>query len=179
MTALLLIQPVGCNPDVLVSVVQTLPAGSAPKLTNTVGLSFDDAVREYEKYLDKNEIRRVDIVGHGTGAAIAIKLTHRNPARVGRLIVSEPQLFVDDKETQTQLKALKFVPGFLLKGAKKSMQTALESNLGLDVRSEAQDLSSRMLVLGGEEHRSAFPQAEFKNVTLDNPKEFAATIACG
>lgn len=179
MTPLLLIQPLGHNPDALISVVQNLPAGSPPKLINTTGLSFDDAVREYEKYLDKHEIRHVDIVGHGTGAAIAIKLTDRNPSRVRRLIVSAPEVYVDEKQTHAQLTALKFMPSFLLKGQKKSMQSALESNLGLDVREEARKLSSRMLVLAGEEHRSTFPQAEFKNVSLSTPQEFAATIACG
>lgn len=177
-TPLLLIQPVGFNPDAMVTIVQNLPAGYAPKLINTTGLGFDDAVREYEKYLDKNEIRHVDIVGHGTGAAIAVRLAHRNPHRVGKLIVSDPVVYVDEQETSVQLKALKFVPGFLLKGAKKSMQEALESTRGIDVRDEARELSARTLVLGNADNREVFPHAEFKNVTLEDPQAFVAAITC-
>lgn len=146
-TPLLLIQPVGHNPDAMVDVVHSLPAGYAPKLLNTTGLGFDDAVRAYEKFLDKNEIRSVMVAGHNTGAAIAVRLAHRNPTRVTKLLLSSPVLFLDEKQTQAQITALKFLPNFLLKGAKNDMRAAFESNLGLDVRAEAEELTSKIIVV--------------------------------
>lgn len=105
----------GTQPDSWVGVVNALPPGVTPWLPNVSTGDLDSQFADVEKLLDRNELRDVALVAFGTGAPAAVLLAARQPHRVDSLVLASPLLHVDPDRTQAMARALKWVPGFLLK----------------------------------------------------------------
>ncbi|WP_051645714.1 alpha/beta hydrolase [Corynebacterium vitaeruminis] len=101
-----LVSPSGRHPDCWTRVVQALPNGVKPWLPSTFGLSFKEQVAAVERFLDKNELRRVVLAGHGTGADVAATVAVRSPGRVRALVLSHPAGILPGRA------GLRFVPAF-------------------------------------------------------------------
>ena len=79
-----LVHSTGQLPDVWTGVVRALPAGWKPRPPNL-------SVQTLEQYLDKQELRRVVLVGHGTGALAAARLAREQPQRITHAVLSLPE----------------------------------------------------------------------------------------
>ena len=84
MTDVVLVHSAGHLPDVWTGLVRALPAGWKPWLPNL-------SVTTLEQYLDKQELRRVVLVGHGTGAVAAARLAQEQPQRVTHVLQLVPE----------------------------------------------------------------------------------------
>lgn len=93
-THVVFLHSAGQMPDVWAPVVNVLPAGWKPWLPNL-------ALETVEQYLDKQELRDVVLVGHGTGALSAVEVARTQPHRVSHLAVSA----VPDTRMLTRLPA--------------------------------------------------------------------------
>ncbi|MDO5669368.1 MAG: hypothetical protein Q4G50_05145 [Corynebacterium sp.] len=81
MTDLVLVPTAGRMPDTWTEVIRLLPADLKPRLPNLMA-------DKLESYLDKHELRRVVLVGHGTGALAALELARSQPQRVSHLVLA-------------------------------------------------------------------------------------------
>ncbi|MFC6146854.1 hypothetical protein [Corynebacterium nasicanis] len=81
MTDVVFVPTLGRMPDTWTEVIRLLPADWTPWLPNP-------ALGGLEQYLDKQELRRVVLVGHGTGALAALALATAQPQRVSHLVLA-------------------------------------------------------------------------------------------
>lgn len=102
MSDVVLVHSAGHMPDVWTDVVRALPTGWKAWLPNL-------SVTTLEQYLDKQELRRVVLVGHGTGAVAATQLAQAQPQRVTHVL----QLVPDTP---------RFVPGFLRRRQEQALE---------------------------------------------------------
>ncbi|MDO5511681.1 alpha/beta fold hydrolase [Corynebacterium sp.] len=109
MTDLVLVPTAGRMPDTWTEVIRALPAGWKPWLPNL-------AVTSLEQYLDKQELRRVVLVGHGTGALAALEVARAQPHRVSHLVLAQ----------RPDARALRILPGFLLRRRGVDKQALLD-----------------------------------------------------
>lgn len=119
MTDLVLVPTAGRMPDTWTDVIRAFPAGWKPWLPNPVAGSL-------ESYLDKHELRKVVLVGHGTGALAALALARSQPQRVSRLVLA------DLPDTAPTRRAVKLLPGFLFR-RKQEVLDSLAQAENLDV----------------------------------------------
>lgn len=103
MTHVVLVHSTGHLPDVWTEVVRALPTGWRPWLPNL-------GVQSLEQYLDKQELRRVVLVGHGTGALAVARLAQEQPQRVSHVVLSLPE-------------APRLVPRFLRRRQEEALRT--------------------------------------------------------
>jgi len=80
-TDVVFVPTAGRMPDTWTSVIRALPAELTPRLPNLVTDSL-------EAYLDKQELRKVVLVGHGTGALAALEVARAQPQRVSHLVLA-------------------------------------------------------------------------------------------
>lgn len=184
-TTLVLLHPAGRMPDTFTGVVQALPAGITPKLPNLGTGTPAEQQQAAETFLDRNELRRVALAGHGTGALVAAGLAVAQPRRVSHLILSEPVLAVDEEMVSAQLRAMKLVPKFLFRrhGMDKDQALAsLESARGTDLRGAVESLDIPVLVFTS----TTSPLRDAASVTVpagpapwyeQDPHRFAAEVA--
>lgn len=102
MPDVVLVHSAGHMPDVWTDVVRALPTGWKAWLPNL-------SVTTLEQYLDKQELRRVVLVGHGTGAVAATQLAQAQPQRVTHVL----QLVPDTP---------RFTPGFLRRRQEQALE---------------------------------------------------------
>lgn len=119
MTDLVLVPTAGRMPDTWTDVIRAFPAGWKPWLPNPVAGSL-------ESYLDKQELRKVVLVGHGTGALAALALARSQPQRVSHLVLSERP------DTAATRRVVRMLPGFLLR-RKQEVLDSLAQAQNLDV----------------------------------------------
>lgn len=81
-TDVVFVPTAGRMPDTWTEVIRALPEGWKPWLPNL-------AVTSLEQYLDKQELRKVVLVGHGTGALAALELARAQPQRVSHLALAD------------------------------------------------------------------------------------------
>lgn len=143
-TNLVLLHPMGRMPDTYTGVVQELPADVTPWLPNLSVGSIDDQCRTLEDYLDRHELRSVILFGHGTGALVAAQFALAQPNRVTRLLLSDAPLRTDEKTINTQMKALRLIPRFLLRRRGIDKDEAMESLESL----RDHDLTGQLGILG-------------------------------
>ncbi|BAU97092.1 hypothetical protein N24_2830 [Corynebacterium suranareeae] len=107
-------------PDVFTDVVNELPSGLGlkPRIVPWSG-SVSQGVKAVESILDREEIRRVILVGAGTGAGVALTIAQNQPRRVERLVLDSPLVSFDDKQLKSMSTALKIMPGFLFRKKNK------------------------------------------------------------
>ncbi|RNE49906.1 alpha/beta fold hydrolase [Corynebacterium alimapuense] len=151
---LVLLHPAGRMPDTFTGVVRTLPPEIKSWLPNLGIGSLSSQQQTAEEFLDRNELRRVILAGHGTGAQIAAAISLAQPKRVSHLVLSQPQLRVDEKELDTQLKAMKLVPKFLLRRRgidKGELMASLEATRGLDLGESLVEAGIPILILAAHE----------------------------
>lgn len=184
-TTLVLLHPAGRMPDSYTGVVQALPAGITPKLPHLGPGTPAEQQRAVEAFLDRNELRRVALAGHGTGALVAAGLAVAQPTRVSHLILSEPILAVDEEMVRAQLRAMKLVPKFLFRRRgmdKDQALAALESARGTDLRAAVAGLDIPVLVFTS----TTSPLSDAATVTVpagaapwyeQDPHRFAAEVA--
>lgn len=184
-TTLVLLHPAGRMPDSFTGVVQALPAGITPKLPHLGPGTPAEQQRAVEAFLDRNELRRVALAGHGTGALVAAGLAVAQPTRVSHLILSEPILAVDEEIVRAQLRAMKLVPKFLFRRRgmdKDQALAALESARGTDLRAAVAGLDIPVLVFTS----TTSPLSDAATVTVpagptpwyeQDPHRFAAEVA--
>ncbi len=142
----LLLSDAGRMPDSLTGAVNALPDRLRPWLANLTGQSLDEALHTVESLLDKQELRVVDVVGFGTGAAVAVRLAARQPHRIGRLALVSPLLHADAKKVEAARRALKVLPGFLLRRRGVDKRQAL-ARLEEDPAAELAGVTAPTLVL--------------------------------
>lgn len=63
---------------------------------NAPGYAMDDFWPDLVALLDRLEIARVHLVAHSLGGHVALRLAAHRPERVGRLVLEEPALPLDD-----------------------------------------------------------------------------------
>ncbi|WP_018297280.1 alpha/beta fold hydrolase [Corynebacterium lubricantis] len=149
------------------------------------GNSFHQRADALEDYLDKHELRRPTLVGHGIGAMTALQVAARRP--VERLVLSNPQLTLDKNAVDKQKKALKWVPKFMLKSVgadKEQFRAALDEAGQIDLRREAMLVEAPTLVLGADDAAREVAQvihgAEYREVAasgdwyVTDPDRFVA-----
>ncbi|MDR7330332.1 alpha/beta fold hydrolase [Corynebacterium guangdongense] len=146
MRNLLLLPDAGRQPDSLTGLVNALPGEITPWLVNLTGQSLDGQLRTVESMLDKHELRDVDVIAFGTGAAVAVRLAARQPHRIGRLVLVSPLLHADEKRVAAARRALKVLPGFLLRRRGVDKQEAL-ARLEEDPAAELAGVRAPTLVL--------------------------------
>lgn len=147
-------------PDTWAGVVNELPAGVKPRIAQDI-----------ENLLDREEIRRIDVVAYGTGALEAVSFAGRQPQRVGKLVLVDPVLDIDRR-------ALRLVPGFLLPGKRKLIDALTTAS------SQIPHITAEVTVLG--ESRNAAQAASLLGVPAQpggadyrvDPAGFVAEI-CG
>lgn len=103
MINVVLVHSTGHLPDVWTEVVRAFPAGWRPWLPNL-------GVQSLEQYLDRQELRRVVLVGHGTGALAVARLAQEQPQRVTHAVLSVPD-------------APRLVPRFLRRRQEEALHT--------------------------------------------------------
>lgn len=171
-TNLVLLHPARRMPDTFTGVVQTLPAGIKPWLPNLGSGSVSEQQHIVESYLDRNELRTVVLAGHGTGALVAASLAVAQPQRVSHLILSQPQLSLDEAQLTAQIRALKMLPKFLLRRRgidKDASIKVLESVRGVDIAEQVAALTQPILVLDTED---AKPVPGATTVTVERSANF-------
>lgn len=114
MTDIVFVATAGRMPDTWTEVVRALPADFTPGLPNL-------AVTGLEQYLDRQELRRVVLVGHGTGALAALALARTQPQRVSHLVLAEIP------DTAPTARAVRLLPRFLLRRRGVDKQAMLDS----------------------------------------------------
>lgn len=144
MTEHLVLLPGGGQlPEVWSGVINRLPAGVVPKLPMLQGGLSDQGV-QLQDYLQKHELTRFYLGGHGTGAMVALQFAAAAPHRVRGLVLSNPQLRIAEEQLKQSRMALKLIPKFLLgrRGASKA------ELLGQLDDAAALDLSAELAVVG-------------------------------
>lgn len=136
----------GRLPDSLTGIVNQLPADVRPRLANLAGQGPDAQLHTVESMLDRHELRDVDVVGFGTGAAVAVRLAARQPHRVARLVLVSPLLHADEKRVEATRRALTVLPGFLL-GRRGVDKRELLGQLEVDPAAELAGVRAPTLVL--------------------------------
>lgn len=157
------LHPAGRQPDSWTGVVRSLPGAVKPWLPNLGRGSFEEQRTAVEAFLDKNELRRVILVGHGLGAVIAGAVAAAQPQRVTGLVLSQPQLFFDPAQIRRQIRILRFFPGFLLRRLgldKSSVLASLQQVQGIDLREQAGTIIAPTLILAGTAEPSTLRAAE-------------------
>ncbi|ANE04909.1 alpha/beta fold hydrolase [Corynebacterium crudilactis] len=144
----------GQMPDAFTDVVNELPPGIKPRIVPWSG-SVADGVQAVESILDREEIRRVILVGAGTGAGVALQIARNQPRRVERLVLDSPLVSFDDKQLKSMSAALNIMPGFLFrKRNKKELLKQVE-----DARTaeppQFSDITVPTLIIKGSSKRSA------------------------
>lgn len=130
----------GQLPEVWAGVINRLPAGMAPKLPMLQG-GLTAQREQLQDYLQKHELTRFYLGGHGTGAMVALQFAATAPHRVRGLVLSNPQLRIDEAQIKQGRMALKLIPKFLLgrRGASKAelldqLADAAALNLAAELR---------------------------------------------
>ena len=144
----------GTQPDSWVGVVNALPADVTPWLPNVSTGDLGSQFADVEKLLDRNELRDVALVAFGTGAPAAVLLAARQPHRVNSLVLASPLLHVDPERTKAMARALKWVPGFLLKRRgmdKKEVLARLEEGPANDPAAALAEVTAPTLLLSTPE----------------------------
>ena len=109
MSDVVLVHSAGHMPDVWTDVVRALPTGWKAACLGVMSVGPNLSVTTLEQYLDKQELRRVVLVGHGTGAVAATQLAQAQPQRVTHVL----QLVPDTP---------RFVPGFLRRRQEQALE---------------------------------------------------------
>ncbi|AGF73481.1 alpha/beta fold hydrolase [Corynebacterium halotolerans] len=162
-TDVVFLHPTGRQPDSWTGVVRSLPGEVKPWLPNLGRGSFEEQRAAVEAFLDKNELRRVALVGHAMGAVAAVAVAAAQPQRITGLVLSQPQLFFDPSQVRNQIRALKLMPKFLLGRAgldKASAIAALEQVQHIDLREKAKAITAPTLILATTEEPAGLPSAE-------------------
>ena len=160
----------GRQPDSLTGLVNALPGEVRPWLANLTGQSLDEQLRTVESLLDKHELRDVDVVGFGTGAAVAVRLAARQPHRIGRLVLVSPLLHADEKRVKAARRALKILPGVLLRRRGVDKQEAfarLEENPAAElagVRAPTLVLADAATLRQAEQTRAGLGHGELREI---------------
>lgn len=160
MRDVVLLHPAGRMPDTWTEVVRALPADWKPWLPN-LGTGSPALQRVVaEQYLDRQELRKVVLVGHGTGALVAAGIAQDQPHRVSHVVLSGLP-----KPEEAHLKAAKLLPKFLLR------RRGVDKRALVDSLTEARELhvdaiSAPTLLLGA-------PGADY----LADPQRFVAELA--
>lgn len=101
----------GDLPDEWSGVINALPAEiSARPVANT-----GQPLELIEETLDKHELRNVDIVAYSGGAIVAGLFAARQPQRVGRLILVDPVVGLDERSIRAARTIFRFIPNFMFK----------------------------------------------------------------
>lgn len=129
MRDIVLLHPAGLMPDTWTDVVRSLPADWKPWLPHLgAGPPAQQRVVT-EQYLDRQELRRVVLVGHGTGALVAAGIAKQQPHRVSHVVLSGLP-----RPEESHVKAAKLLPKFLLR------RRGVDKGALVDSLAEARDL---------------------------------------
>lgn len=165
MRDVVLLHPAGLMPDTWTGVVRALPADWKPWLPNLGPGSPAQQRRAAEQYLDRQELRKVVLVGHGTGALVAAGIAGDQPHRVTHVVLSGLP-----RPEESHVKAARLLPRFLLRRRgvdKDALLASLDEARGLDVA----DIAAPTLLLDAPDY-SADPArfvAEISDFLSSNP----------
>ncbi len=157
------LHPAGRQPDSWTGVVRSLPAEVKPWLPNLGRGGVEEQRAAVESFLDRNELRRVVLVGHAMGAVTAVAVAAAQPQRVTGLVLSQPQLFFDPARIRGQIRAMKFLPRFLLRRLgvdKASAIASLEQVARVDLREKAAAITAPTLILATTTEQVSLKAAE-------------------
>ncbi|QGU08361.1 Alpha/beta hydrolase family protein [Corynebacterium occultum] len=148
---LILLPGTGQLPEVWTEVVNALPPELTPKIPLLRG-SLAEQEEQLFDYVQKNELGYFHLVGHESGAMVALRYAAANPRRVNSLTLSDLSLSFDPAQLKGMKLGLKMTPGFLLRRRgvdKQKMLNQLAEAAALDLSELAGDLSLPVQVLAG------------------------------
>ncbi|MGD7001506.1 alpha/beta fold hydrolase [Corynebacterium halotolerans] len=171
---LVLVPGAGQLPEVWTGVINQLPHGVVPKLPTLRG-GLDEQVEQLQDYLQKHELTSFYLGGHAVGAMVAVRFAAAFPKRVRGLVLSDPQLRLDETQLKQTRSALKFLPKFLLRRRgldKAELLHQLDDAAALDLSGDlaavaeipVQLLAARDTEAAAREVAAALPQAELEVV---------------
>lgn len=155
--------------DAFAEVVNMLPAGVKPRIAPWEG-PVESGQSDVEKLLDKHELRRIILVGGGRGAAVALRIAQAQPGRITHLVLDSPVISLDEQGRRVG-RALKMMPGFLLRGRKKEVISHVD-DLSSSTAADYADVGIPTLVISGS--RYPLPGAQELVGTL--PQAIGVTI---
>lgn len=139
---LVFVGPPGELPDSWTEVINELPPTVKAWLPRISG----DPVGTIEALLDKQELRKVDVVAYGAGALAACMFVARQPHRVATVVLVDPELGMDERSQKNARRALRWTPGFLLRRRGLDKQHLLDS---LDkAAAEVASVAAPVIILG-------------------------------
>ncbi|ALC06811.1 hypothetical protein CDES_12315 [Corynebacterium deserti GIMN1.010] len=158
-------------PDAFTDVVNELPRDLKPRIVPWSG-SVDQGVATVEGILDREEIRKVILVGAGTGAAVALKIARSQPRRVERLVLDSPLISFDQKQLQGMSTALKMVPGFMFRKKNKKDLLKQVADVAEQPAEDFSDIQVPTLTISGstakaekiQELQTQLPNAEHATI---------------
>ncbi|QGU05591.1 alpha/beta fold hydrolase [Corynebacterium comes] len=165
MPDVVLLHPAGLMPDTWTGVVRALPADWKPWLPNLGTGSPAQQRIVAEQYLDRQELRKVVLVGHGTGALVAAGIAKDQPHRVSHVVLSGLP-----RPEESHVKAAKLLPKFLLRRRgvdKGALVESLTEARNLDVAG----IAAPTLLLDDADHLTDPGRfvAEIEAFLSDNP----------
>lgn len=158
----------GRQPDTWVGVLNELPNTVKPWLPNLGGTTLSGQLNAAENYLDKQELRSVVLVGHGSGASVALMLAAQQPQRVTALVLSSPVLQPNPEHIRRVTKALRFVPAFLLRRRGLDKRETIEQLIDVsthDLSAAAKNIQAPTLVLSDDDEVAELvPSAQLRTI---------------
>lgn len=89
---MLLLGPLGTRPDIWTPFVQALPPGTKVFIPPLEG-TLDEQREQLQRYRDKKEVRRTDVLAVGTGAMLAATAPHLGRVALLAPVYKIPRLF--------------------------------------------------------------------------------------
>lgn len=137
-------------PDTFTDAVNALPRelGLRPRIAPWSG-TVDQGVTAVESLLDREELRRVILIGAGRGAEVALRIAAAQPRRVARLVLDSPVPAVDAARLRGVSTALKFTPGLLFRRRNKREVLEQVADLGREQDTGLAGIITPTLILTG------------------------------
>ncbi|MCS5479694.1 alpha/beta hydrolase [Corynebacterium sp. YIM 101645] len=148
MPDIVLLHPAGLMPDTWTGVVRALPSGWKAWLPNLGSGSPVEQRLAAEQYLDRQELRKVVLVGQGTGALVAAGIAKEQPHRVSHVVLAGLP-----RPEETHVRAVKLLPRFLLRRRgvdKDALVESVAAARDLDVAA----ITAPTLLLDDTDHRT-------------------------
>ena len=155
--------------DAFAEVVNMLPAGVKPRIAPWEETA-EAGQAHVENLLDKHELRRIILVGGGRGAAVALRIAQAQPGRITHLVLDSPAISLDEQGRRVG-RALKKIPGFLLRGRKKELVSHVDE-LSNSTAADYADVGIPTLVISG----SRYPLPGAKDLVGTLPRAVGVTI---
>ena len=172
--SIIFIPELGELPDAFTDAVNALPRDLAlrPRIAPWSG-TVDQGTADVEGLLDREELRRIILVGAGRGAAVALRIAATQPHRVTGLVLDSPVTAVDGARLKGVSAALKITPGFLFRRRNKRELLEQVADLGQEQTFDSSRILAPTLIITG----GADPTAGVAQLRAELPDARQVSIA--